>query len=347
MKKLQTMAVITAALFFFCLITFPGCSGRNIRPEKEHVIYVKTKIATESDNLNLVSYSGVVEEKSSIALSFSSFGTVESILVSEGDYVTKGQLVARLNPTSAQNMFNAAESSLKQAQDAYDRLKSIHEKGSLPDVQMVDIETKLNQAKSTFNIAEKNLGDCSLYAPVSGVVGKRLAEAGENAIIGKPVMTLMDISLVKVRFSVPENEISRIPSSCESVITVSALGDKQFHGKRVDKNVIANPLSRAYSASVTVPNPGRELLPGMVCKIELRTGSRETGIVIPLEVVMISSDSRRFVWCNDNGIARRRFIETGDIRGNGVEVKQGISAGDIIITEGMYKISEGDKINVR
>ncbi|MDX9948399.1 MAG: efflux RND transporter periplasmic adaptor subunit [Bacteroidales bacterium] len=345
-KRLITGSILPA-IFCFSFIAFSGCSQKSSQPEKSEVIFVKTETVRESDNMDILSYSGAVEDISSVALSFSSLGTIERILVSEGDFVSKGQLVASLDPTSAQNVLNAAGSALEQAKDGYERLRSIHEKGSLPDVQMVDIETRLNQAQSTYNIAKKNLENCSLYAPISGVVGRRMAEAGENAVIGKTVLTLMDISSVKVSFSVPENEIALIPSACESVITVSALGDRQFHGKRVDKNVIANPVSHTYRASVTLPNPRKELLPGMVCRIDLHAGSRESAIVVPINVVMASADGRKFVWCDEDGTARRRFITTGAAKSNGVEVKEGLSAGDRIVTEGWHKISDGDKISVR
>ncbi len=328
------------------LIMITACSGKTVQPEKDTVKYVRTEAVQESDNMSILSYSGVIEGISSVALSFSSMGTIESILVSEGDFVSKGQLVAKLDPSSAQNVLDAAGSSLKQAEDAYERLKSIHDKGSLPDVQMVDIESKLGQAKSTYNIASKNLDDCLLYAPFRGVVGRKMAEAGENAVIGKAVITLVDISSVKISFSVPENEIAGIPSMCESVITVSALGGRQFNGKRIEKNVIANrfltPTRLRSPFRIRVKTFFRD---GMQCRAS--PGQGEAGIVIPIEVVMTSASGRKFVWCDDNGVAVRRFIETGNARGNGVEITEGLSSGDVIVTEGMHKISEGDIIAVR
>jgi len=346
MKRLTTVSLMPAVICF-CFTTLPGCSSKNSQPPDNPPIFVKTETVTESDQMDVLSYTGVVKDISSVALSFSVPGTVENVFVSEGEFVPKGRLAARLDTISAHSVFNAAGSSLKQAKDGFERLKSIHDKGSLPDVQMVDIETKLNQAQSTYDIARKNLENCSLYAPISGVVGKRMTEAGENALPGKTIITLMDISSVKVSFSVPENEISLVPSDCESIITVSALDGKQFHGKRVEKNIIANQISHTYPASVTLPNPRRDLLPGMVCRVDLNTGKDGSAVVIPIEVVMASADGRKFVWWDDNGTARRRFISTGNIKGNGVEVKEGLSAGERIVTEGFHKISEGDKISVR
>lgn len=346
MKRL-TMAGLMPSIIFFCFTTLPGCNSQSSQPPENPPIIVKTETVTESDQMNILSYAGVVEDISSVALSFPVPGTVEKVFVSEGEKVQKGRLVAKLDTLSAQSVFNAAGSSLKQAKDGYERLRSIYEKGSLPDVQMVDIETKLNQAQSTYDIAQRNLENCSLYAPISGVVGKRMTEAGENALPGKTIITLMDISSVKVSFSVPENEISRIPSDCESVISVSALDGRQFKARRVEKNIIANQISHTYPASITLPNPRRELLPGMVCRVDLNAGNEGSAIVIPIEVVMTSADGRKFVWCDENGTASRRFIATGNLKGNGVEVKEGLSAGERIVTEGFHKISEGDKISVR
>ncbi len=167
-------------------------------------------------------------------------GTVEKVFVSEVKRF-KRRLVAKLDTLSAQSVFNAAGSSLKQAKDGYERLRSIYEKGSLPDVQMVDIETKLNQAQSTYDIAQRNLENCSLYAPISGVVGKRMTEAGENALPGKTIITFLDISSVKVSFSVPETSY-RGSLRLRSVIVFRLLTE-DVQGKKVEKNIIANQIS--------------------------------------------------------------------------------------------------------
>jgi len=321
------------------------CTSKTTQQQEKSAVNVKIKTVAESDAMNTLNYVGVIEEKSSVALSFSSIGTIERIFVSEGQHVTKDQLLARLDPTSAQNMFDAAGSTLKQAQDAYDRLKSIYDNSSLPEIQMVDMETKLKQAQSAYNIAKKNLEDCSLYAPVSGIIGKKMAEAGENTVIGMSVITIMDISSVKVRFSVPESEISTIPADSKSTISVTALGDKKYYGKGVGKNVLANAVSHTYPAHINLSNPRMELLPGMICTVKIKAKNKSQGIVIPIGIVQTTADGRKFVWGDEGGIAKRLFVTTGIAKGNGVEIESGLSAGDRIITEGYQKISEGDKIN--
>lgn len=324
-----------------------GCSGE-IKPEgNEPVINVETDTVRVSDEAGKLEYVGIIEEKSSVAPGFSVPGTIESISVSEGEFVRKGQLLAKLDNSSAQSIMEAAEATLKQAQDGFERLKSIYDKGSLPEIQMVDIETRLHQAQSSYYLAEKNLMDCSLYSPADGVIGKKLAEAGEYTIPGKAIITILDISTVKVRFSVPENEISIISPDCEFEITVTSMGSRTFRGTRLEKSVVANPVSHAYPSHVTLNNQGKELLPGMVCNIRLSLPDHSGGIVVPVVVVQNTPEGRKFVWIESDGIARRSFVKTGAVKGNGIEILEGLSAGDRIITGGYQKIGEGDKITVK
>lgn len=333
----------TGAAFVLSLAVLYGCN--NTQPKaNDQAMKVKIETVEESNVAGILNYVGTIEEKSSTALSISSLGMLEKIYVSEGDQVTRGQLLAKLDPSLAQSMLDAAEATLKQAQDGYDRLKSIHDKGSLPEIQWIDIETKLQQAQSSYNIAKENLDNCSLYAPVSGVVGKKLAEAGEYSVAGKPILTILDISSVKVRFSVPENEISTIPSDSKSITTVTALNNKKFEGENLVKSVSANSISHSYPVNIILPNPKLELLPGMVCMVELSPVNKFPGVVIPINMIQINADGQKFVWCEKGGVAKRVFVTSGAAKGNDVEIISGLSAGDRIITEGYQKISEDEKI---
>lgn len=333
------LLIVSIALITGC--NHPRADESVIRPAMK----VKIETVEETTTSSILSYVGAVEEISSIALSFAIPGMIEKIFVAEGTYVSRGQLLARLDPASAQSMFEAAEATLKQARDGYTRLKSVHNEGSLPEIQMVEIETKLQQAQSSYEIAKNNLENCSLYAPVPGVIGEKMAEAGEYAVVGKAILSILDISSVKVNFSVPENEIASIPAVCQSTITVSALGNESFEGKKIEKSVSAHPVSHTYPAHIVLLNPQKELLPGMVCRVELYPDRDvQQSIVIPIAVIQSMADGQKFVWCDRGGVASRVMVTTGTVRGNGIEVTSGLSAGDRIVTEGYQKISEGAKI---
>ena len=223
---------------------------RTVTPVK-----VETVTVGESSTAADYHYVGVVEEDRSAALSFATVGTIRQIMVEEGQRVAQGQLLATLDRGSAQSTFDAAAASLHQAEDAYARMKQLYDKKSLPEMQMVEVETRLQQARSMYELSKKNMNDCALHAPFVGVVGRRTAEVGENASPGVPVLTLLEISRVKVRISVPENEIARLDAGTSAVITVSALGGKSFKGHGVEKSSAADAVTHTYDARITLPNP--------------------------------------------------------------------------------------------
>lgn len=332
------------AAFIMSAVILSGCGDKAPSEGSAPAIHVKIDTVKKQAAATRLDYLGVVEEKSSTAVGFPALGTIERIYVSEGDYVHKGQLLARLDQSSAQNMLEAAGATLKQARDAYERLKSIHDKGSLPEIQMVDVATKLRQAESSYSLAEKNLQNCALYAPAAGIIGKKMAEAGEYSIAGKPILTILDIGSVQVKFSVPENEISTLSADCRSEITVTALGDKKFTGYKIRKSVLANSISHTYPAYITLLNPGNELLPGMVCRVGIYPGIKSQNIVVPIGIVQTSAEGEKFVWCDKGGVAKRTFVTTGEAKDNGVEIIAGLEDGDLVVTMGYQKISEDDKI---
>jgi len=337
LKSIAIVSCTSIALLY-------GCSGRSRPKGNDQAIIVNIETVHESEVANNLEYVGIIKERTSVALGFSVLGTIERIRVSEGEFIRQGQLLAELNQLSARSMLDAAKATLQQAQDAYDRLKPVHDKGSLPEIKMVDIETRLHQAQSSYDLAEQNLKNCLLYAPADGVVGKKMAEAGEYTIPGKAILTILDISSVKAGFSVPENEISEISSDCKSEITVTALGNRKFEGKKVEKSVMANPISHTYPVHINLNNPGKELLPGMVCNVKLMPMTRLKRIVVPIGIIQATSDNQKFVWCDRDGVAKRTVVTTGSAKGNGVEILTGLKEGDRVVTGGYQKISEDDKI---
>ena len=181
---------------------------------------VQTQIVSSASSDGSHTYVGIIEEREATAVSFTGMGVVKRVLVSEGKAVSKGQLIAEMDDTQARNLLDGAEAQMSQANDALQRYKMLHDNGSLPEVQWVEIQSKVAQAKSQLEVAKKNLADCQLKAPVSGIIGKKLIGSGETALPSQAVVTILDITSVKVKVSIPEAEISAITSSTPSNIII-------------------------------------------------------------------------------------------------------------------------------
>ena len=261
--------------------------------------------------------------------------------------VRRGDLLAELDPTSARQAAEAAEATLLQARDALERLRQLHDANSLPEIQWIEAQTRLRQAESACAIAEKNLNDCKLYAPFSGVVGKRRMSVGETALPGVPVMTLLQIGTVKVRFSVPEQEIAAMGADSRTSIRVPALDDTLLTAGRLEKGAVANPSAHTYDVRATLPNDRGTLLPGMVCRVSVVPAEAVEELAIPARAIRQAGDGSRFVWRVQGDSVVRADVRTGRFVDNDVVIEEGLRTGDRIVVDGMQKVGQGSKISLQ
>lgn len=321
-----------------------SCEGKQ-QQSVSSVVDVKTAVVNISPSPTTKSYVGTVEESESSQLSFASMGTVSIVLVAEGDFVRKGQTMAMLDQTTLRNTYYMAKSTLRQAQDAYKRMSMLYKKGSLPEIKYIEIQTKLAQAESSERIARKNLTDGVLRAPFSGYVAEKMVDAGSNVVMGMGCFKLVKIDKVKVKISVPENEIANIRKGQTVNMSVSALGGKMFSGSVSEKGVQANPLSHTYDVKVELNNVNHELLPGMVANVEVSRGCGTKNIVIPQEAVLVDADGT-FVWTVRGGKAHRQSVVSKDVNNQGTIIDSGLEEGAEVVVSGQSKISEGTKVKV-
>lgn len=335
---LSNVAIVMSAA-----AVLPSCHGEK-QPTAPEVIRVETAVAGESEMSTSRNYTGTVEESSGTVASFTVPGTVQSVNVSEGDYVKKGQLIASVEATSLKNAYDISNAALAQAQDAYDRMKMLHDAEAIADIKWVEMQQTLKQAQSAEAIARKTLNDAYLYAPLSGYVSEKYVDAGMTAAPGLPVVKIVSIDPVKVSISIPENEISAIPEGGEAEITVSALGNRKFTGKIIEKGVSANPITRSYDVKMTIENHSGALLPGMICDVSLNTDSTSRSLTVPLDAVMLAADNSHYVWLDSAGYAVKRTVETGELTGDGIVINSGIARGDTLIVKGQQKVSRNSRV---
>lgn len=329
------------------LIAMASCGQKQEVVEKENAsIKVKAQAVQTVSGLSNLRYSGTVEAAQTIPLSFQSSGTVEQVLVQEGDAVHKGQLLAVVNKADNQSFFNTAKADYQQAKDAYDRLKQVYDKGSLPEVKWVEMETNMKKAESQLELAKNSLDKCNLYAPTSGIVGKRNVEPGQSSISSFSPIELVKIEKVSVKISVPENEIGKIKKGMTASFTISALENKSFEGTITNIGVVADQFSRTYEVKITADNQNLEMKPGMVCDVMMNTSTNKELVVVPYNAVSKDSDGNSFVYTlqPDNQSVKKQIIKVGNYQSSGVEVLSGLTANQAVIVEGKEKLTDNSQI---
>lgn len=325
-------------------LALAGCQVKEEKTGGPSPVRVKVMKVALSEQKTSGRFSGTVEEAAGTPLSFSVMGTVNAVSFRLGDRVEKGQLLASLDATSVRSSYDAAKAALVQAEDAYRRMKELHGKGSLPEIKWVEVQSKLQQARSMEEMARKNLKDCKLYAPFSGVIADKSVEVGQNVIPGMAVGKLLGVSRLKVKISMPESEIASVSLHQKAEIVVPALGSRRFSGMVSEKGIMADPFSRSYEVKIDVADAGGDLMPGMVTEVRLAGADGGMAVIVPARIVQLDEKNRSFVWIDNNGVAEKRVISCGDFAGDGVVITSGLKVEDRIIVEGQQKVCNGTKI---
>jgi RND family efflux transporter MFP subunit len=345
MKKM--MLEIRFIGFLLVILILGGCRVKSDQRGEEKATVVKEIVAMRNTYGCFDNYVGTVEETGSISLSFQVSGHIERINVDQDEYVKRGQLLAAINSEDIGNMYSSALASSQQAGDAYRRYKKLYEEGSLPEIKWMEIQSKYKQAVSATAIARNNLGKSQLRAPKDGFIISKDVESGMNVIAGEPVLKLVDINNVNIRFSVPEDVIASLKVGQEVIVHVAALDGRRYVCRITEKGIMANPVSHTYEVKCMMTNSDHQLLPGMVCSVKVQRSLYPEEIIVPVNAVLLDTNGKNFVWIDKNGVAIRRYVNVKAFLDKGIAVGKGLHEEDRVIVEGLQKISQGMKVQSR
>ncbi|HSQ42790.1 MAG TPA: efflux RND transporter periplasmic adaptor subunit, partial [Fibrobacteraceae bacterium] len=240
------------ALFPFAL--FSCQEEKNTEPVTSTIVPQVRVIEFGKDQAETVlEFSGTLQENCLVPIAFQVSGRVISLAVDNGDTLKSGAFIAALDSASLLDAYLANKAKLVQAQDAYDRLKPMHDSGAIPQVKFVEVETGLAQAQALTSLARKNLDDARLLAPVGGIVVQKSLEVGQSVMPGVPVLSLVDPRYIDAVFPVPETDILRVRHGRSMRVTLPG-GGEPLNGLISEVAIQADPVSRSYPIHVRLDN---------------------------------------------------------------------------------------------
>ncbi|MDE6008079.1 MAG: efflux RND transporter periplasmic adaptor subunit, partial [Muribaculaceae bacterium] len=198
MKK--TLFICLGAAVMAVVVSSCGLKKEEAKPAPPVKVTVEA-VGISEENLSS-SYSGTIESGNEADMSFPVGGTIKKIYVNVGQKVAKGQVLAELDASDLIHANNIAQATLTEAQDAYNRMKKLHDANALPDIQWVDVQAKLKQAQNAAAISARGIKDARIYSPINGVVAEKLADVGQTAAPAIPIVKIVGVGDVKVSISV-------------------------------------------------------------------------------------------------------------------------------------------------
>lgn len=336
MKKLMWVCLALIAV---------SCADRGNRKviEKEPInVGVLTVTPMSSQYYNV--YVGEINASGSAVISTNHSGILEAINVQQGTHVNRGDVLAEVISKNVQASYDISHASLRQAEDGYERVKKVHESGTVPDVKLVEIETQLEKARAAAKSAEESLEECRIKAPFNGTVSEVFVEQGIQVNPGTAILKLVDLTTIEVSIPVPEGEIGRIKIGQKALIDVPALNITGIEAHVELKGVTAASPSHTYRCTLVPEKKQTNLYPGMVCKVRLSEVTESLRIRIPASAVEMDSNGR-FVWVVNDGVVGRKYVTVDGYQEQGVIISSGLEPGDKVIVKGSAKVSTGMKVN--
>ena len=356
---LSTVVLITIILF--------SCEKKE-KLGQEIIRPVRYMQAYSTGGTRVRTFSGVTQAGLESNLSFRVPGTIQRIAVKVGDEVKVGQLLAQLDPSDYKLQVQQAEATLTSARaqarnaDAnYSRVRTLYENNSASKSELDAARAASESATASVQSAEKQLelarlqlGYTTLDAPTGGDIAQVIVEVNENVQAGQPVIKLTSGTQTEVRVSIPEVLIGQINEGEKVTVSCDAVPDKEFPATVLEVGVAATGIGTTFPVTVRFDERPEKIRPGMAANISIPFESEDerNRFIIPSHAV-IEDRGGRFVYVvepirEEGGYGRvhRKSVIVGDLIAEGLEVFEGLSDGDLVITAGVSRITDGQKVKM-
>jgi len=349
---------MTAAVIGGCLsLTVAGC-GRGDVEEKPVARPVKIMTIGESSGGDWREYPGTIKAALNADLAFEVAGRIIERPVKEGEKVKKGTVLARLDDRDYVAQLDVAKANLRKAQSDYRRGQNIYKEdsGAISKQRIDGYRRAAEVAEAELQVAEKALQDTMLQAPFDGVMARKLVDDFANVNAKDPVLVFQDTSHLEIRINIPERDMggegpketdAEITARLKPEVVVTSIPDRSFPARVKEVATTADPETRTFQATLIFENPEDvRVFPGMTAKIRVKA-SRIRGysdtIAVPVNAVRDDENGRAFVWLIDPSsmTVRRTPVQVGAMFGSDIEIRQGLSRGDMIATSGVQALREG------
>jgi membrane fusion protein (multidrug efflux system) len=291
---------------------------------------------------------GVAKGRQSVTLTAATTQLVDKVRFRDGQSVRKGAVLIELKNTEQDAGLAQAEAQLNSAEHIYQRYQTLAQEGWASKSQLDQYEGAYKAALANVNAAKARQADHLILAPFTGVVG--LSDVAPGALVnpGAPIVTLDDVSTIRVDFQVPEQYMSMIRQGQEIDAAVDAYDGQKIRGRIAQLDSRVDERTRSITARAEFPNPGGKLKPGMLIRVSISRGQR-TALAVPESAVSVQGDSAFVFMIRTQGprtVAEQRPIVTGLRQDDVVEVLDGVQPGDRIVADGLNRLQPGQPVRV-
>ena len=320
----------------------------NKTPETEALVSVITLKDTVFNHY--LEIQGNVNTKDNILVQPEFSGTLTILNVKAGQRVSKGQILGKVDDAGMSQQLASIENQYALAKTTFERQKNLWDKKIGSEIQFLQAQAQMISAQKSVAQMRAQVAKTVIRAPFSGTIDDVFVERGQ-VVAPNPqgLMRIVNLSNMYVSTTVPETYIGKLKVGTAVDVFLTSLG-KTYKGKVRQVANFINPSNRSFGIEVSVPNPDNLLRPNQVAQLKIIDYAIKNAIVVPTNVVQEDGKNNKFVFIATNingkkGVAKKVVVKVGKSSDNVTEILSGLTANDVIITEGANSIADGMKLN--
>ncbi len=353
MKKWTFFMLLIAIVLFGSVIGFNMFKQQKIaeylanRPEPEFPITV-TEIKSV-DWVPAIEAIGFIEPNQGVTLANETSGVIDKISFDSGTTVTKGQLLVLLDSDVERANLKSSQARLPAAEAKYKRYKGLHKKGSISKEAYDEAEANFFSLSADIESLKAAISRREIRAPFSGEVGIRNVYLGQYLQAGTDIVRLEDASVMRLRFTVPQRDISRIKLNQQVDIFVDAYPEIPFEGSISAIEPAVSVQSGLIQVQADIPNSDGKLRSGMFARANIILPKLENQVVVPQTAITFTLyGDNVYVVTEDNGEKRvkQHVVKVGERTADIAHVLEGVKAGDVVVTSGQVRLSNDAKVRI-
>jgi membrane fusion protein (multidrug efflux system) len=336
---------LAIAILPFVLLSGISCSqGEGVQSEEDDSVPVELAAVVDTSISSYVTAAANLEPEKSASVLAKVEGTVTAVQTEEGQTVTEGQVLARLDGSELRLAYDQARIRAETENTELERARSLHAKGLMSEQDFAAQKSAADLARSELEAAELRYSYTTIRAPFGGKVTRRSVDVGQTVAIGSPLFTVEDTSPLLCRIHLPSHLISSIEVGQTAEVFVGG-STASFAGKVRMISPVVDPSTGTVKVTLELNANGHEVRPGAFADIMMIADTHDDVPAIPRKAVL-SEGGDLYVFAAGSDTVRRISVTTGYQQGDLVEVTSGLAAGDSVVVIGHGGVEEGTKIRI-
>jgi len=290
-----------------------------------------------------VDVQGKIDGDENVTVSGKMAGTVDRILVNEGDEVTDGQILAELDNSVLKQGLEELKTALAFATDVYEKQKNLWDQKIGTEVQFLSAKNNKESLEKKISTLKEQMELSKIKSPINGVVDAVDIKIGQSLMPGMPAIRVVNLNKLKAKVEISETYASKVKIGNEVIIFLPDL-NKEITSKIFYTSKVINNTTRTFSAEADLDAPNQDYRPNMIAILKVVDYKNDSAVVIPLNYIQHSGSSDYvYVAGKKNGkdVATRRDVKVGQIYNGNVEIIEGLNLSDKLITSGYLDLTEG------